>query len=786
MASVLVRTFLDLTEEEQEIAGGKGRTLSKLARMGYRVPEGLIVLPSAFVNDEISVEACQQLESKLARLCKSHLGASFAVRSSAVAEDSALASFAGEFETILDVQSYEAIRKAINTVRGSRHNERVKAYSQTKSISTSHEMAVIVQRLVPAVVSGVLFTADPVTGDRNKMVGNYVHGLGDKLVSGEAKPTEFTIERLGHRYKGSFELERFAQQLYGLGTGIERRLRGPQDIEWAIADNKLYLLQSRPITTLIGHNAATGEWNDSLIGDYLWSRNNYGEARPDVMTPLTWSLTDVVYKETNFLPGYSMAGNICGRFYANVSVMVSMLRAMGKSTEVAFSQLEGFFGHMPEAVDVPIITFPKSIFLLALPKMIKMAINEKRGATKISKFLAMNPNWCRGMQHRFQEVQTKAELVSLWHAELEPRLFECMWIVAASAQPLEASRKLHRELTSLVGEADANALLSNFSDNSAQLESLGPLIGTVKVARGEMSRKEYLEQYGHRDPHEAELSAPRPAGNPDLLERQLEELRKSPVDIDALLAKRRASFHAAWQRFVERYPQKANNVRRRIDQVGPAGRLREDVRSEVTRFYGLIRSWAVRAGELTTLGNDIFFLYIDELLALLSDNATAIIKYISARKETYARYGTLPAYPVIIRGRFDPFKWANDKNRRYDIYDTTSIAPTNASDTISGFAGAAGCVEGRVRVLDRPEQGDQLQTGEILVAVTTNIGWTPLFPRVAALVTDVGAPLSHAAIVARELGIPAVVGCGSATSRLRTGDRVRVNGGRGTVEILGN
>jgi phosphoenolpyruvate synthase/pyruvate phosphate dikinase len=110
--------------------------------------------------------------------------------------------------------------------------------------------------------------------------------------------------------------------------------------------------------------------------------------------------------------------------------------------------------------------------------------------------------------------------------------------------------------------------------------------------------------------------------------------------------------------------------------------------------------------------------------------------------------------------------------------------PASTSSTIRGFAGAAGRVEGSVRVLEGPEEGDQLQPGEILVAVTTNVGWTPIFPRAAAVLTDVGAPLSHAAIVARELGIPAVVGCADATTRLRTGDRVRVDGGRGIVEIM--
>ncbi len=139
---------------------------------------------------------------------------------------------------------------------------------------------------------------------------------------------------------------------------------------------------------------------------------------------------------------------------------------------------------------------------------------------------------------------------------------------------------------------------------------------------------------------------------------------------------------------------------------------------------------------------------------------------------------------MIVRGRFDADQWAADPDRRNDIYDPTAPVLTSTSDTLSGFAGAAGRVEGRVRVLDGPEQGDQFQPGEVLVAVTTNVGWTPIFPRAAAVVTDVGAPLSHAAIVARELGIPAVVGCGSATTRLRTGDRVRVDGGQGTVEIL--
>ncbi len=200
-------------------------------------------------------------------------------------------------------------------------------------------------------------------------------------------------------------------------------------------------------------------------------------------------------------------------------------------------------------------------------------------------------------------------------------------------------------------------------------------------------------------------------------------------------------------------------------------------------MMGVVRAWILRAGELTGLGEDVFHLTLDELIAALDGDQSAY-RYLPARKETYARYAALPAYPPVISGRFDPFQWAADPNRRSDVFDSHVQVPRIDSNMVTGFAGAAGTVEGPVRRIDRFEEGHCLQTGEILVTSTTNVGWTVLFPRAAAVVTDIGAPLSHAAIVARELGIPAVVGCVDATARLHTGDRVRVNGGQGTVEIL--
>jgi pyruvate,water dikinase len=153
--------------------------------------------------------------------------------------------------------------------------------------------------------------------------------------------------------------------------------------------------------------------------------------------------------------------------------------------------------------------------------------------------------------------------------------------------------------------------------------------------------------------------------------------------------------------------------------------------------------------------------------------------------EAYRQHKDLPSYPPVIRGRFDPFAWAADPDHPIDIFDAQRQGAARREPDphlVLGSPGSAGVVQGTVRVVDHPGTGDLLQLGEILVAVQTDIAWTLLFPRVAAVVTDVGAPLSHAAIVARELGIPAVVGCGDATARLKTGDRVRVDGARGIVE----
>jgi pyruvate,water dikinase len=402
-------------------------------------------------------------------------------------------------------------------------------------------------------------------------------------------------------------------------------------------------------------------------------------------------------------------------------------------------------------------------------------------------FIAENPRWCEVALARVATIETREAALAFTTEETQRRT-EAFWrLVSITWRYSDAVAPLRRDLAALAGDDDASALLAGVSRAAEMLASLGPVVGLSRVARGEMDRETFLRQYGHRGPHEAEVSAPRPAEDPAWLEDQLAAWAAAPVDVDRLLAEQEAKTRVAWLRLAERHPDKASTLRRRLETVAGIARQREAMRSELTRLVAVVRAWALRAGRLTGVGDDIFFLTYDEARDLLAGKPVPT-ETIPARRATFDRYRRLPAYPPLICGHFDPTRWAADPNRRGDFYDSHLASPSPAggaglADVIRGLPGSAGRVEGIVRRLDRPEDGDQLRPGEILVTAQTNVGWTLLFPRAAAVVTDVGAALSHAAIVARELGIPAVVGCGDATTRLKTGDRVRVDGGAGTVEI---
>lgn len=793
----VVVAFNNLPVENTAIsvqAGGKGRVLARLSQAGYPIPDGFIILPGAFVQDDLRAGAWEEVKKQLTRLRASRQ-ITFAVRSSALQEDSAQASFAGEFESVLDVCSDEEVRAALQTVLQSRHSARVHSYSRAQGIEDAeHPIAVIIQKLVRPDYAGVLFTVDPLTGDLEKMVGNFVTGIGEKLVSGQVSAATFTLDRPAGAYHGPAELGPVVKTLHRAAHDIENEMGSPQDIEWAVAGGKVFILQARPITTLNGYDPVNAVWNDSLNGKFLWSATNLMEANPEVLTPLTASLRPYLDKlggPSLTIKNYPLNGIIAGRFYANITVQVSAFARLFKGdARRAYREISGWWGGIPDEIDIPVIPLTGSDWMrMALPVMLRSMQQFSRYRKLATEFLRNNRQRCAELVQRTRQTATKAELLDLWNAEISPLYRDTMIHIVAAGSDIQV--RLERELRALVGEEDANALLSSLGGAAGRLESLGPMAGLGLVLQGKMSRKTYLDNYGHRGVNEGECAWPRPAEDPLWLDRQLAEWQHSPVDVEALLNRQRAAYTAAWERFCQKYPRKVRLMQKRLGQAARAAQQRELVRSEGTRGMTVLRAFALRSGELLGVGEDIFFMTIDEILKYLAGSAeTVAFRYIPQRKDMYQRYRALPPYPALICGSFAPFDWAADPNRRSDVYDgsqqTTPQAGVGSQETnaIHGFAGALGVVEGTVRRLDSIDESNQFQSGEVLVTIMTNIGWTPLFPRAAAIVTDLGAPLSHAAIVARELGIPAVVGCGDATMRLKTGDRVRVDGGKGLVQIL--
>lgn len=770
------------------LAGGKGGTLARLRRKKFPVPDGLVILPAAFENDGLNETAWKDAREHLRKLRKSGGTSGFAVRSSAAGEDATLTSFAGEFETVLNVSRDEDIRQAINTVYRSRCTERVMAYSSVHGMKSPPAMAVIVQEMVPADYAGILFTADPVSGNHLKMVGSFVDGLGDKLVSGATDGESFTLSRPGGGYQGPEVMRPFATRLFRLGKRLEAELKDYQDIEWALAGGKLYLLQARPITTMQSFNPETGEWNDSHRGDFLWSNTNIGEALSGVFTPLAWTVFRAYLQGSTpvFYPGHISFGNICGRAYANFGEYAAAFNRTGFKREMALRLVEHISGQVPDDIRIPPCSMTWMDALLALLTYIadyyRMMILERISRTRYLKFLSIQN---REVMGRINAVTDGAGLAYIYRSMIVKIARGSQFYTVMFANQAQILNLIQPRLKKIAGAQDATALLSGISDHDEQLESMRPLVDIARVSRGEMDREEYISRYGYRGIHEGDIASPKPIEDPGWLDRQLSAYAAEAAAAEAMRDKQVRLHREARQRLIKKYPMRGRLYLRFVELFNGYSRLRELYRSRLTESLYTLRRWALKAGELLGMDEDVFLLTLDELLALLKGKDCPALETIPQRRTTYERYRSYPPYPAYIRGRFDPEPWLHDPRRRSDRFGTDSTEPvTMAGKVLYGRPGAGGIVEGTVRILKSIEDSAELQKGEVLVSVITNIGWTPVFPRAAAVITDVGSSLSHAAIVARELGLPAVVGCTNATMLLKTGDRVRVDGLRGTVEIL--
>ncbi len=768
-------------------------------------------------------------------------GALVAVRSSALHEDDHDASAAGLQETVLGVAGVDGVCAAVLRCFASIYQERAMTYLARRPPRARREVAVgvVVQRMVRADAAGVLFTVDPVSRERGVMVVEAAFGLGCSVVDGGISPDVFRVDRASGRVLsrnlgdkpaavrvreggGTFrepvgEALRRApaitdaqiRALCALGDAAERHAGGARDLEWAWEDGVLWALQSRPIVGLSGPREAALDDPSA----WVWSNVNVGEALPGVATPLTWSIA-AAFSDLGFrrafgalgcvVPeGVELVGSFHGRIYLNLTNFMRIARQVPVLNPRMLLEFGG--GGGLDEVERQVEPGEWGTFLARLPVTGVRYVAENAGLDRrVGRF----EDEFRAARGRMESL----DLRSLSNAALDALFGDLLSLLDRTGAVMLtcASGYLSsvvglRTLLRFAARDDADRFERDLLSGVSDLESAAPgitLFHLAEVARSEPAARaviarsdpatlavedlppgptrrafaSFLRAYGYRCPREAELSTPRWREAPATLFAALRAYLEQGDDSAIRRAERQHALRAeAEAELARRLPPVARAAARHLLQrTWRFSRLRERMRARVTEVLGFFRAAALEASRRIELASPdagagaAFYLRVDEVRAWLTGELGDPTALVAVRRAQVARDVARPDPPPTFVGA------------------PPASSPTTipVGDRWTGVAASPGVVTGVVRVLRDPADGAALKPGEVLVTAVADVGWTPLFLMAAAVVTELGGALSHAALVAREYGVPAVVNVPGATRALRTGDRVRVDGDHGVIERL--
>ncbi|MCM3812782.1 phosphoenolpyruvate synthase [Streptomyces sp. DR7-3] len=867
MSERYVLDLREVAETQVAVVGGKGGHLGGLSRIeGIRVPDGFCVTTDAFrqimaevpsIDDQLDQlsrvnpddrEAIRTLSARIRRTIEGiaipgdlagaitrALGrhgeqAAYAVRSSATAEDLPTASFAGQQDTYLNVVGPTAIFQHISRCWASLFTERAVIYRRRGGIDhrTVH-MAVVVQRMVFPDAAGILFTADPVTGNRKVATVDAGFGLGEALVSGLVNPDVFTVrhgeivartiaakQRAVHALpdggtrEAAIDARRQEQpaltdaqvvRLVELGRRIEAHFGRPQDIEWCLVDDDFQIVQSRPITPLFPIPESGDQEN------HVYLSVGHQQMMTDPMKPLGIS----VWQLTAMAPMHEAGGRLfvdATRRLASPASRAALLDVVGRGDPLIRDALEtvlerdDFVPSLPDAgpggppargASAPIETDPAIVTGLIERSRTSIAALERDIRTKTGPALF---DFLREAFEEHKRVLTDplsmqaimAGMEATWW--LNDTLRE--WLGeknAADTLTLSAPDNVTSEMgLALLDVADVirpHPEVVAFLRGVESIEDDAFLDELAKLAGGAEARdaiESYLDRYGMRCVGEIDITRPRWRERPTTL---------VPVILDNV---RNFEPGAAGRRF-EQGRQKAREKKRdvlsRLRALPDGDRKADEAKRMIDRVrtfigyreypkYGIIsryfvykRALLAEAERLVEAGvlpeqEDIFYLTFQELHDVVRSHQVDD-RLIQRRKDAFRSYHALTP-PRVLTSDGEAVTGAY---RRDD-------APAGA---LIGLPVSAGTIEGRARVILDMGEAD-LEAGDILVTAFTDPSWSPLFVGIAGLVTEVGGLMTHGAVIAREYGLPAVVGVERATRLIRDGQRIRVHGTDGYVEIL--
>lgn len=817
-------------------AGGKARALARAEGFGLPVPPWFVIATSGGQTDDWTMDAADAERITAAARELSPAGCLLAVRSSASDEDGAEHSFAGQLESFLDVRPEDVLEK-VREVWRSGFSDRILAYRREHNLPLRPAMpGVLVQRMVAARAAGVAFGADPVTGRRGIAVISAVPGLGSSLVSGEADADTWYVDRDRRIVERRILADRPALldaeviDVAALARDAGARFGRPQDIEWAIAD-RLYLLQSRPITSL----SALPDPDAPLT---IWDNSNIVESYSGITTPLTFSFAREIYehvyrqfcrmmqvpapliaqREDMF---QNMLGLIRGRLYYNLLNWYRLL-ALLPGYQVNRRFMEGMMGvkeALPEDLAAAIASETsrgKITDAAHLARtLIALAGNHLTLNRRVDAFYqrldaALAPPDPPLSERRIDELvahyrDLRSRLLLSWDAPLVNDFFAMIFYGTLRSLVKrwcgDPGGTLQNDLIGGEGgivSAEPAVRMQRIAAAAAADEPLLRLFetGTAdEIARALAVRpdirehcEQYLAKFGDRTINELKLESRTLHDDPLPLYRAIAALASQPLQpgtvptaADRLRSESRARVDAALRRHPLRravFSWVLKHARRRV-------RDRENLRLERTRLFGRVRRIFLEIGRRLEAvdrlddSRDIFHLEVDEVLAFADGRATSV---------------DLRGLVAVRKREFESYAAADPPDSRFETrgavyvgHDFRAKAATTGGtgDERMGLGCSPGVVRGPVRVVLDPTKVDPGH-GAILVAEHTDPGWIMVFPSARGVLVERGSLLSHAAIVARELGIPAVVSVPGLTRWLKDGDTVEMDGSAGTVRRIGS
>lgn len=811
------------------VIGGKARQLGELVRYGLPVPD-FFVVPVAWSHDRgrgvpraLAVLLEQALEAR------GWQDLPLAVRSSAIGEDEGSASFAGVYRSHLNIRGISGLTAAIANIWASLDSQVAMAYRQGLGLVGELGMAVVVMPLLPALASGIGFTCDPVSGREDRLVIHAHWGLGEALVGGEAAGDDYLLaedasdvwrlievrigskatlalpaEAGGTERRPATPVEAAAQVLDdGQVEALAALLRDAAlafdfvapffDLEWVWDGHRFWLTQIRPVTRRPHHTYPALRGKPAI-----WTRGNTCEIMPEPLQAMDWNfsrrgcnhLLEQGWRLAGYpvLPGVQRAGLIDGRLYLEASIMQwEAWDAIGLAP-ARFNALMG--GHQP-TIETEAPGWRERLKRLGrtLAYLRRAPAMARRGDAEIAQAHALS--------RELREVplpEGQEELVALLYRLLKPARESrgMFFLQGSSGGSLSLLLETLEHYFPGEGAAVGAALLAGGepSVTAKQGYDLLALASLWKLAKNSGRPQDdaefatalaaFLDGHGHRGHYETYLRSPRWIEQPELLLQQLPALAE--VDLAAMRARQQEAGAAAWARIRRRVPWWARPMLRA--QVRAANRdsnRREAARSAMIALLAPARRlWLLIGERLTGEGalasaDEIFHCLPSELLrhAQGALPAPGLRARVVGRKALFARWQAT-----------EPADWLTLSAAGEAARPNGGTVEAVGGDCLRGVATGTGLARGRVRRLRHPAEGGALRAGEILVAPSTDPGWTPLFLKAAGLVVETGGYLSHGAIVAREFGLPAVVNLPGVLGLLNDGDLVEVDGLRGEVRRL--